>query len=420
MNSRTLPLFFLLLVGALAFPNPSLHAQSNLAVTANGGPTIVYEIAFGLSRDGINFLPYNSGYYVAPSAGGAGTLILTKSGAANNLYVFTDFGELFVARDGNSRKAVISCTAASNVSSTAFFAIGDASDSLKAVIGPAFGDIYYAATLKGWAVSADSRPDPLFFGNVAVDQGVAGSSALTVTYDGADTNNAAVNSLSVAATVTAIQTRLTGQGFVLAGQTAVSGGPGTTIVPPTTTTGAGDMLVYRLNFTKTGDSINYKHPLGGYYVSYAATTDAGSLILESETNGADFFKEYPNFGSLLVVQSDRERKGVLFATAASTVSTTTFFGLGDARDTLRFNGVSEKNTAYFAKTLPGFAISADSARDLPFAGSDGDLGSGGVSKLTATYDETRSKEANNARRTVAAEVKVLETELKANGFLPLK
>jgi|GEM_PF-1733431 len=420
MNSRTLPLFFLLFVGALTFPTPPLHAQSSSAIAATGGPTIVYEIAFGLSRDGVNFLPYNLGYYVAPSAGGTGTLILAKSGAANSLYVFTNFGELFVARDGNSRKAVISCTAASNVSSTAFFAIGDASDSLKTVFGPAFGDIYYAATLKGWAISADSQPDPLFFGNVGVDQGLAGSSALTVTYDGADTNNAAENSLSVAATVTAIQSRLTSQGFVLAAQTAVSGGTGTTIVPPTSTTGAGDMLVYRLSFDKTGDSINYKHPLGGYYVSYAATTDAGTLILQSETNGADYFKEYPNFGSLLLVQSDRDRKGVLFATAANTVSTTTFFGLGDARETMSFNGVSEKITVYFAKTLSGYAISADSARDLPFAGSDGDLGSAGVSKLTATYDETRSKEANSARRTVAAEVKLLETELKASGFLPLK
>jgi hypothetical protein len=175
-----------------------------------------------------------------------------------------------------------------------------------------------------------------------------------------------------------------------------------------------------LKFSKIGDSINYRHPLGGYYVTFAANATGGTLILESEKNGSDVYKDYPNFGTLFVAQSDDKRKGVLFATDALTVSTTTFFGLGDAQKGLHINTASEQGSVLFAEKLTGYAISADSERDLPFLGTGSDIGSAGTSRLTAMYDESRSKEANKHHRTVDAEVKVLEKELEGDGFSALK
>ncbi len=419
MNFR--PLLCLLLLAASAIPGSRLHSQT---LVASGGPTIVYEISFdSSSSDSINYSPYNSGYYVAPAAGGTGSLLLTKSsGGTNNLYVFANFGELFVALDGSQRKAVLTCTSTSDISTTAFFAMGDAQDTLQSNSGAFSGQIYYAASLKGYSISADPQADQLFQGAAGVDQGVAGSSVISVTYDDADTNTATEGSLSVASTVTAIQARLTSQGFVLATQnTPTSGtGTGTILTPATSSVGAGDVLVYQLHFSKTGDSVNYRQPLGGYYISYAATTDPGTLILDSKLNGKDVYQEYPGFGSLFVATSDQGRKGVLYAAATGTVSRTTFFGLGDAYKAMQINTPAASGTVYFASSLYGYAISADSAQDLPFDGASRDFGSAGTCILTATYDEARSSEANSKGRTVATEVTALEARLKSTGFSPFQ
>ena len=459
MTFRSLPLLSSLFVGALAVFTAPVGAQTSTPTTTTtlpdlsflppvitGGPTIVYQLTFEAEEGGINYLPYESGYYVAPSAGGSGTLIVTKSkGLSKSVYTFTDFGELFVAQDGSKRRAVISCTAASNVSTTAFFAIGETTDTLKGDDPDISGDVYYAPTLNGWAISADSQADQLFVGSASTDSGVAGSSKVTFTFDDADTNNAAATRLSVAAIVKLIQTRMTSRGFTLATQntptsgststggtgtgstgTGGTGTGGTGTGTSTSTIGPGDMLVYELSFRDLGESINWKNFEGGYYVSYALPTSSGTanstgtILLKVRDSFGGFYTKHTNFGGLFVAKSRSERQGVMYASAVNSVSTTTFFAMGEARSAMRFDAPSRNASVYFARKLTGYAFSADSGIDLPFFGQLTDLGTGGASTMTATYDETRSKAANKARLTITSQVTLLEKELKAEGYLLLQ
>ena len=426
--------------------NPDFTGLPQPAFISSGGPTIVYQILFEPKSDSINYRGYDFGYYVAPSAGGSGTLLLIRTtGGTRTYYTFTDFGSLIIGLNGDDRKSIISLTATSDVSTTAFFAIGDANETLQGDNGTVAGVVRYASQLNGYAVSADSQPDPLFQGTASTDVGVAGTSLVTFQFDVADSANAETQPLSVADTVKVIQTRLTSQGYVQAAQTNTGTGTGTSTSTDTTAPvvfnpgavkveiGPGDLLVYELKFRRTGESINYKPYTGGFYVDTAAPSStsssssgtssgggSGTMIVKIASDSGDFFKVFPSFGSLFVAKSGSDRRGVMFATSDNSFSTTTFFAMGNASDSLHFKASSGPEDIFFGRKLTGYAFSADSQYDLPFAGDLTDVGVGGASVLTATYDESRSKAANKARRTIDTEVALLEAELQKDGLSQLK
>ncbi len=419
-----------LLPGATTTKKTKTIAVPPSRLNASGGATAVYTISFGeISQESVNYLPYNYGYYVVPLAGGTGTLMLTKTvNGANTLYVFTDFGQMFVAHHGNKRKSVLYCSTSSDVATSAFYAIGDATETVTEDTGSFVGDAYYATELDGYSFSADALNDQLFAGATGIDSGVAGSTPITVIFDQADSANAAQNKLSVTATVTAIQTRLTTSGYSLATQNVpgVSTGTGTgtgtsTVATNSSIGGTGDLIVYRLKFVRMGDDdINYNHAQGGFYITTAAGNDTGTLILESKYHGSDVYEEFNNFGSMFVAKSQGDRQAVMFAGAPSTVSFTTFFAMGEANESRNVDAVSEKGTIYFAKRLKGLAVSAESGEGPPFVGGRSAFGSAGMSHLTVTYDETRSNDANKHRRDITAEVTNLTGELDSAGYATLK
>lgn len=406
--------------------HPVAQAQTQGQVpiqVVTGGETIVYQLTFDPASESINYSPYENGYYVVPVQGGPGTLIVTKTkGTVKNMYVFTDFGELFVARNNGARKAVLTCTAGSDVSTTAFFAIGDASEVYESDTGKVSGDAYYAAELTGYTVSADSQYDQLFQGSTSTDSGVAGSGTFSAFYDEADSNNAGTKNLSVAGEVAVLQARLTAQGYKDASQTATGTGTGSGTGTATPGTGAtdssGDLVVYRLGFKTIGDSVNYRPFTGGYFVG-AAVNGAGTLILELEHQGSKYYREYPTFGSLFVAKSRGDRKGVMSAMDANSVSSTTFFATGDANQSIKVDAPSVNGSINFARKLTGYAFSADSETDLAFFGDGSDIGVAGVSRLTATYLEDTSKLAKKNARTLKTEVQQLEKELVDKGFIGL-
>ena len=343
------------------------------------------------------------------------TLILTRqTGTTKSLYLYASFGELFVARDGSTRKAVISCTAASTVSASAYFAMGDATESLPTDNGAVSGEVFYAPTLTGYAVTADSQGDAVFQGFAGTSNGVAGNSEITFSYDEGFSENARVNNQNVATVVAAIQKRFTdlGYAFPTAAQT-----PNTSADTGITLTAApGDIVVYKLTFSNTSMEINFKPYKGGFYVA-SAKGGTGTLLLTTENKPRKkIYHKYTDFGTLFVARSDSDRKGVMFATAANTVSTTTFFGMGDANQTLSATQAAVSGTMYYAKKLFGYALSADDQSDLPFFGNTGDIGVAGAAKMTATYDEEASHHANNKHFTVALEVADLEKELVRESF----
>lgn len=183
------------------------------------------------------------------------------------------------------------------------------------------------------------------------------------------------------------------------------------------TQGFGQLVIYKLTFDVAGETINYRPYQGGFYVA-PIEGGAGTLILTLTTGGQKQFYQYANFGELFVAVKGENRKVVLSATAANTVSTTTFFAIGTANDEKEVETRSSDGKIFIAKELKGYAVSADSERDLPYASSSPtDIGVAGVSYLRALIDDRRTDDAIKNSRTLTDQVTLLTTNLTDDGYV---
>lgn len=219
---------------ALAIAPVAVRAQSTTGsttatstTTTSTGSMAVYKLTFATAGESINYRPYQGGYYIAPIMGGTGSLILTlTTGGQKRFYTYANFGELFVAVKGQDRKTVLSAAASNTVSTTTFYAIGDADEKMDVESRSADSDVYVAKLLTGYSVSADSERDLPFASSSATDIGVAGASFLRCTLDEGLTKDAIKNSRSLSSQVTEIQTQLTEKGYVNGSATTTTGGTG--------------------------------------------------------------------------------------------------------------------------------------------------------------------------------------------------
>ena len=153
------------------------------------------------------------------------------------------------------------------------------------------------------------------------------------------------------------------------------------------------VLVYDMKFQAIGESINFRPYDGGYYLAPRdGDSNGGTLILFRHTGGQKQYYKYENFGEIFYAASNgTNRKAVLTATAANDVSTSTFYAIGDANENVPYKGISGEGKLYVAKELKGYSVSADSERDLPFAGDATDpydLGVAGATILTCKFNDT--------------------------------
>jgi hypothetical protein len=200
------------------------------------------------------------------------------------------------------------------------------------------------------------------------------------------------------------------------GAQTTSTGTGSTTTTSATSTGSTTMAVYKLSFSPAGESINYRPYQGGYYIA-PITGGTGSLILTLTTGGVKRFYTYASFGELFVAVKGEDRKSVLSAAASNTVSTTTFYAIGDANDQMDVESRSAESEVYVAKLLTGYSVSADSERDLPFASSSAtDIGVAGASFLRCTLDEGMTKDAIKQQRTLTEQVTEVQTQLTEKGY----
>ena len=187
----------------------------------------------------------------------------------------------------------------------------------------------------------------------------------------------------------------------------------------TTTTSSGPVAVYRLAFKVTGDTINYQPYQNGYYVApISGGGGVGSLILTKIIGGQRQYFTYANFGELFVAMHGEKRKAVITCTAANSVSTTTFFAIGETDDEMEVKTAGANSTVFVATRLDGYAVSADSERDLPFASSTAaDVGVAGACTLAARLDNTMTEDAIKQGRTLATQITDIQTRLKADGYV---
>lgn len=161
-------------------------------------------------------------------------------------------------------------------------------------------------------------------------------------------------------------------------------------------------IVYDLRFEVIGESINFRPYAGGYYIApRGEESNAGTLILLRTNGNQKQYFQYKDFGEVFYAASNgANQKAVFTATAANDVSTTTFYAIGAAKERVAFKGTAEEGTYLIAREMKGFAVSADSERDLPFAEAQQndpyDVGVAGATVLTCRYNDTYTEDPTKA------------------------
>jgi hypothetical protein len=184
----------------------------------------------------------------------------------------------------------------------------------------------------------------------------------------------------------------------------------------TTTTSTGPVAVFRLSFDQTGDSINYRPYQNGYYIA-PIEGGAGSLILTLVTGDQRQYFTYEAFGEMFVAVKGKEKRMVLSATATNTVSTTIFYAIGKTDKDLHVESRNATSQVKVAEKMTGYAVSADSEKDLPFSGSGNSVGVAGASILTATLDETLTNVAIRDSVDTSGEVDAILAILTSAGYV---
>jgi len=183
----------------------------------------------------------------------------------------------------------------------------------------------------------------------------------------------------------------------------------------TSNTNAGPLAVFRMTFSPTGDSINYRPYQGGYYVT-PLEGGTGSIILTLVTGNTKQYFTYQSFGDSFVAVKGSSKKMVFSATAASSVSTTVFYAIGETDTDVNTEFRNGSADLLVAKKMVGYAVSADSEKDLPFTGSGNSVGVAGVSILTCKYDESQTRTANDAGNTVGDAITAIIAQLTKSGY----
>lgn len=173
------------------------------------------------------------------------------------------------------------------------------------------------------------------------------------------------------------------------------------------------LAIYRLEFDKTGPSINYGFYDEGYVIAEAAGGPATWLLtFRDEATFQNHYITIEEFGSLFYANKDALTRAVISAAAATGTPQTTFLLIGD----LSKNVDSDNITVEVAGSMNGHAISADDESELPFDSRDGNVGYAGSSEIKATFQTERSNAASRDRLTVDDALADIVALFESRGF----
>ncbi len=215
---------FIALVSAMILHTSAAQAQ-----------VLVYRISFSDSH-GINYHPFNGGFFAAPLLGGSGSFLLTSNEGARILTQSDGGGRLFTAVNSGEKKAVVDAQTGGGTAAGAMVAIGEINHTLQVQSPVATISIRVAKLLTGTVMSADdesSGTDAPTDGSL----GSAGFSQVHFTLDEAQTKAANKDGKSLAQTLAQLKLELEREGYsVPAPTTTPAAIPKATPVVTTTAT----------------------------------------------------------------------------------------------------------------------------------------------------------------------------------------
>jgi hypothetical protein len=181
-----------------------------------------------------------------------------------------------------------------------------------------------------------------------------------------------------------------------------------------TTTTTSPVLVYRLSFKASSDSINFHNYQGGYYVS-DVTGGVGTMILTKVLGGTRKYYTLTNYGAIFYGLKGKERKAIMTGSKTNTstvISNITFQAMGNATKSSDYQFANGEFQGVFATKLEGVALFADSQEDLPFAGGAGaDIGTAATVSVTFTLQDGLTELSRKSNITRTAMITQLKNQL---------
>ncbi len=193
---------------------------------------LVYKIDFEHGK-GINYHPFEGGYFIAPVLGGTGSFLLTSTDGPHTFSTSTNGGKLFTAvTGGGDKKAVLSAATGGGTAVGFMLATGDIDHTFSVNSPTQSLSLKVAAQLTGTALSADDESTATA---LAIDGsiGSAGKSTIKLKLDEAESRRANERGLSLSQAVDQIKLVLGQKGF------SDSAAAATTTTGTTTTSATG-------------------------------------------------------------------------------------------------------------------------------------------------------------------------------------
>jgi hypothetical protein len=181
----------------------------------------------------------------------------------------------------------------------------------------------------------------------------------------------------------------------------------------------GQVLVYKLFFHTTGDTINYEFYNGGYFV-VESPRGTGTFVLTLDEHGEKLY-DSSGSGEMFFIRKD-ERSNRMIAVlraegAGSGSSAQAYFqATGKVGGGVRLGGGF---AAPVSESLEGFMVASGSGEPIADGDSGNDTeapGFAGQARMKASLDDGLTQEFNANFLDVSAAVAALETHLEQDGF----
>jgi len=174
---------------------------------------LVYKLEFERKK-GVNYHPFEGGYFIAPLLGGEGSFLLTSTEDGRSYLGAAGGGRLFTAVDGSNARAVVSATTGAGTAYGAMVALGEINHTVSVSSKTYQFSAKVAKSLSGTAVSADDESEIEETSTVNNNIGSAGVSEFKLTLDETETRRINKDSLSLAQAYEYLELLLLRQGYV--------------------------------------------------------------------------------------------------------------------------------------------------------------------------------------------------------------
>ncbi len=175
------------------------------------------------------------------------------------------------------------------------------------------------------------------------------------------------------------------------------------------------VLVYRMEFSKTGNSINFQMYDQAYFVVDGLGGN-GTFIVTYREDGRDFYLSSADSGELFFAVRPGAERAVIRAGAENGTAQSQYLLIGDLNSKISVNLRGQQVTLAVSTYLRGSAMASDSESGVDFLTADGSLGFAGFAHIEAWLDRNRTRSANRANQAVADVVADLIEDLENSGI----